>query len=303
MIAACSSSSDQPGVGGGDASFDTYVAPPHDAAAPVDVMEAAAPLQATIRLVNLSPDLAPVDACVRAAPAEWVGPIFDGARGGTPDGAPPPPAVPFPGASDYVTIPAAGTLDVALVAGGSLNCGQPLALGHVTIDAGKRTTVVAMGIERADAGGSSSLTLAAFTDDPSVARDARVRVVHAALGDVHAPGGLGVLEVAVGGAPAPIVPLASGVTPGHTATSTSVPPVDALGYADVPPVADPAPVRITQATSDAGTQAFSTATTALGVAAGSVHSGFVASNGLGGVLVLWCDDVATPASCTALAAQ
>lgn len=193
------------------------------------------------------------------------------------------PPVGFASMSSAVTLPASGTLDIALVAAGRLSCGSPVAVGTVTLDAGKNTTVTVMGLASADAGSASALSIIAFTDELADASVAKVRMVHAALGwpdasDAPAPA----LSVRAGS-----VVLAPEVDPRHATTQSKMPPVDALGFASVPSVAGQTVLTLS-ALGDGAAQAWSTGFVGVDVLPGTVHTGFVVTLRAGGLGVAWC---------------
>jgi hypothetical protein len=233
---------------------------------------------------NGAADAAPADAAIDAAPVDAAAP--DG--GGTP-------ALDFGEITPDETLPGGGTFDLALVAAGASTCAQPLVVQAVTLDAGKRATVVAMGLAARDAGSSAALSLAAFTDDVAIdPAHARVRMIHAALGAPDGSAGAPPLEVSlVAGSAA--IPVAAELDPRRATTpSAQDPSVDALGYAALDPIASPAAIRLT-AVGDAGAGA--TWTTALvgdlDTGAGTVHSAFVVSRPAGALGVVWCGENTT----------
>lgn len=306
-LAGCSST--EVASGASDAAVEAFVYVAPDAAAPVDASEGGAEMSATtFRVANLSPDLGPIDVCVRLAPSDWVGPIFGQETDASGQG-----AIAFPSVSGYTSVNGSGAFDIALVAAGALSCGQARAIGHVTLDAGKLSTVVVMGLDRGDAAAPNALTISAFTDDPSTTTaQARSRLIHGALGDVVNPSGTGALSATRTNAGAPSIPLAAFIAPGHAATPSGASPVvDALGYNDSDPSAGASSLgldgvdaadagsRAEDASADAAAFSWRSATTTFPMPAGSLHTGFVTSDGMGGVALLWCDDaLATPGACT-----
>jgi hypothetical protein len=283
-----------------DAGIDAaFPPPPLDAAAPEGASTEAGTIATTFRIVHLSPDLGPFDFCYRMAPGTWTGPVL---AGGAEAG--PAPAIMFATSSPYLTLPSAGTFDMALVAAGDQSCVHPLAIGHVTLDAGKRTTLAVMGLDHAD-GAASALTLTAFLDDPAPApSSARVRFVNAALGDSKSPGA-GALTVSIAAPPVAAV-LAGEVAPGAAARASSRPPfVDSLGYARPPPITGLASLSLAPfPLPEAGAPAPpATPSVDLGLSIGSVHTAFILSDGLGGLAILWCDDLAPAPACGVLSAK
>lgn len=231
-------------------------------------------------------DAAAGDAATDAAPLEAAAP--DG--GGTP-------ALDF-GELTPDEVLGGGTFDIALVAAGASTCAQPLLVQPVTLDAGKRTTVVVMGLSAADAGSAAALSLVAFTDDATIdPAHARVRMIHAALGAPDGSGAAPALEVslAAGGAD---VPVAAELDPRHASTpSAQDPSVDSLGYTTLDPVGSPAAFRL-QPLGDSGVGgAWTTVPVdALGTSAGTVHTAFVVSRPAGALGVVWCSEDKTSGS-------
>jgi hypothetical protein len=218
----------------------------------------------------------------------------------------------------YWTIEGSGNYRVDAVAAGSTSCSDPVVSAEVTLEAGRYATVVVLGRARADRsdagadasgdagldasadGGAGSLTIAAFPDDLVVhPGKARVRFVHAALGDeVRDP--IGALSIAaIDGTRS--VTLAPRVEPGRAATATT--DIDPRGYGAYAPIADPQGLRLDEL-SDAAARSWSSAQSSLGLRQDSIHSGFVVTNGMG-LGIVWCDDTATgtSAACAWVAAQ
>jgi hypothetical protein len=287
FAAACTDTAGQASVT--DASADgTTIQVPDDSGAPSDSSgEGAAPIASTIRVANLSPDLGAVDVCLRASGSSaWNGPLFaagapaqdgggaDAAMGGVASGA----------VSDYLKMNGSGTFDTALVAAGDLSCTRTLAVGQVTIDAGKWATIVVMGLAHADAGSNSALRLAGFVDDgtqdPTMGR---VRFINAALD-------LGAVRGAIAGVSAR-VDVAMQVMAGQAATqSNTAPKVDALGYGAIAPLADPSSVVYVPS----GMPEWSSAPSTLGIVARSVHTAILfreAADGGASSAVAWCNDI------------
>lgn len=235
-------------------------------------------------------DAASGDAATDAAPIDAAAPDGGGTAG-----------LDFGELTPDETLLSGGTFDIALVAAGASTCAQPLVVRAVTLDAGKRATVVVMGLSSADAGSAAALSLAAFTDDATIdPAHARVRMIHAALGAPDGHAGAPALEVSLtaGGT---TVPVAAELDPRHASTpSAQDPSVDALGYTTLEPsigVGSPAAIRL-QALGDAG--AGGTWTTApidhLGTGAGTVHTAFVVSRPAGELGVVWCSEDKTSGS-------
>jgi hypothetical protein len=207
-----------------------------------------------------------------------------GANDGAPtDAAVLQPPVGFASMSAAVTLPTSGTLDIALVAAGQLSCGSPVAVGTVTLDAGKSTTVTVMGFAGAEAGTDSALSIVAFTDELADASVAKVRLVHAALGwpdgsDSPAPA----LSARAGS-----VVLAAELDPRHATTQGTTPPVDPLGFASVAPVPGETVLTLS-ALDDGAARAWSTGFVGIDALPGTVHTGFVVSLRAGALGVAWC---------------
>jgi hypothetical protein len=191
----------------------------------------------------------------------------------------------FGQASDVETLPAIGTLDIALVAPYQLSCTAPRFVGRVTLDPGKVATVVIMGLKTTDAPRGSALQLKAFTDEPP-GETAHVRIIHAALGS-GSDGTAPPLSVQAGN-----VLIAPEVDPGDAAATSASPAVDTLGYAPAPAFSSPAPIEL-GTLDDAGDASARTWTTPffdLGILPGTSHTGFVVSLGRGALGVVWCGD-------------
>ena len=286
-----------------DAAADVLVVqPPSDAGSAPDVSEAATvPASTTLRIANLSPDIGDIDLCYRVdGSGEWQGPLLASASdaGAGDAGA----ALGFAEVSGYLMIMGSGAFDVAVVSAGDASCGRPRALGQVTLDAGKRATVAVMGRAAADAGSASAMTVVAFVDDPATdPTDARVRMIHAALGAQSSPP-LSGIAVAVVTTSATLT-FFPDIEPAHAAAPASAPPVDSLGYHVTTPLGGLAAVSVTPA-SDAGSFYFTTSMANLGLTPASLHTGFVVSDPAVGIGVLFCDDESQGATtvCTYLAA-
>lgn len=201
-----------------------------------------------------------------------------------------PEQVAFGQVSALERLPAAGTLDIALVPPYQLSCATVKATGQVTLDPGKTATVTVMGLQSADGGSDSALRIKAFTDEIGDPQLALVRVVHAALG-------------AAGDAPAPPLTFQIGTTvvapdvePASVPAASSTSAIDTLGYATVAPLTSPAPIELfswTDAGVDGSAPAGHTWTTPFfveGIATGTSHTAFVVSLGSGALGVAWCAD-------------
>lgn len=316
LAAACSrtlgAASDDRDDGG---SLGTTGAPQLDASG----SDAIAP-QSAIRFAHLAP-AGDVDFCYRKIGTdEFVGPVFGPSDAGAPsadaassdasvDASVSPGGLARLAVSGYLPVLGTGVFRVNVVAGGSLSCASPIASGDVTLEAGRYATVVFAGKRvRVDAGvdgGASDLLQGAvvgFTDDLAVASDkARARFVNVALGDdpAQAVPAFSVTAVAVDGTSS----LASRVEASKTSTTGTTPLVDGRGYVTSARLTDPVTLQI-QELADAGGRAWSTPQARLGMAAGTLHSGFVASEDED-LRVVWCDDLAVGrmTSCDALLAE
>lgn len=197
--------------------------------------------------------------------------------------------VDFGQASEVVTLPAIGTLDIALVAPYQLSCASPRFIGRVTLDPGKVATVVVMGEKGVEAGGSA-LQIKAFIDDPP-GKAAQVRVIHTALGGPGEPPSPALGVEAAG------VPLAPEVEPGQASAASTSPSVDTLGYAPTPVLPGPAPIEITTL-GDAAARTWTTPFFDQGLLAGTSHTAFVVTLAAGSLGIVWCEDafVASPAA-------
>jgi hypothetical protein len=196
--------------------------------------------------------------------------------------------------TNYITFPGSGTFQVALVAGGATTCATPLATLVVTLDPGKLATVALAGAySPADDGGTASLSLLRFIDDPkSDATNARVRIIHAALGTTK-KAGPGALTVSVKGAESPVI--AAHVDPEQAAAADTSPPTDMLGYALITPIPPATALVVAPAAgADAGGLApWTSAFTDLGLDATSLHTGFAVSDEAQDFAVVWCSDQST----------
>ncbi len=265
--------------GGGDAGASDAA---HEGGAGEDAADATEPADATLE-TGTPGEGGAGDATTDGAESGDAGDAGGASDAAASDAAVPQPPVGFASMSAAVTLPTSGTLDIALVAAGRLSCGSPMAVGTVTLDAGKNTTVTVMGLASADGGSASALSIIAFTDELADASIAKVRMVHAALGW---PG--------ASDAPAPAVSVRAGpevlapeVDPRRATTQGTMPPVDALGFAGVPPIAGQTVLTLS-ALGDGAAQAWSTGFVGIDVLPGTVHTGFVVSLRAGGLGVAWC---------------
>jgi hypothetical protein len=251
-------------------------------------------------LVDASSDVPAIDAADAADVEAGFAPFSDDA--GT-DAAPiDVPGVAYGEITSSVRLPAIGTLDVALVAGGAASCVNPRFVAKVTLDAGKHVTVAMVGL-LADVGADASsparaLSLVALTDDGTVEPEsARVRLVHAALGlPGTAYGPVPALSASVkssdGGAG---VEIAAEIDPKHASLASGMPPVDALGYSTVSPV-EGQPIMSFRALGDASVVSWWTHGANLDLLQGTLHTGFIVSRPVGGLALIWCSDAATAVS-------
>jgi hypothetical protein len=221
---------------------------------------------------------------------------------GTPDAATPDAAMPaglvFGTVSPDILLPSAGTFDIALVAAGQTSCATRRLAGTVTLDAGKRATVVLMGVAAQD-GGPDALGVVAFTDSPIDPQTARVRMIHAALGAAGQPP-TGPLSVKAG-----LAVIAAEVDPRMTSAPSTTPAIDTLGYATLPPFQPPTPLEIGTLGDVAATH-WTTAGSDLTVQPGTSHTGIIVTFGQGALGIAWCGDAPTnrgPATCAVLLAQ
>jgi hypothetical protein len=196
--------------------------------------------------------------------------------------------------TNYITFPGSGTFQVAVVAGGATTCAAPLATLVVTLDPAKLATVALAGVySPTDDGGTASLTMLRFIDDPqSVATSARVRIVHAALGTPNksAPGAL---TVSAKGTESLVI--AAHVDPGQAAAADTSPPTDMLGYALITPIPPSTALVVGPAAgADGGAvKQWTSAFTDLGLDATSLHTGFIVSDDAQDFAVVWCRDEST----------
>lgn len=285
-------------------------------------LEDAAVATATMRLAHVSPGLEPVDFCYRTATTTtFEGPVLSGgvggprvdagdasddAEAGEPDASDPidasddasdfdggAPSVGYRTVSRYVTLGTAGPLTIALVARGSSSCANPIFSADVTLDPGKLATVIIVGRRESDAG-DTTLTLARLVDDRATIPDkSRVRIVHAATGRAdRAPAS----PIAVRAVGAKTVPIAERVEPKKASSASSTVPVDALGYATITPVPDPAQLAIGAApdtSPDGAAESWLSQPGELGLSGAALHTGFVLTGKDQPFEVLWCTDTST----------
>lgn len=216
---------------------------------------------------------------------------------GTPDAGMPAELV-FGTTSPDVPLPTAGTFDIAIVPAGQTSCATRRLAGTVTLDAGKRATVVLMGVAAEDSG-PDALSVVAFTDEPIDPQSARIRMIHAALGASSEPP-TGPLSVRAG-----FTVIAAEVDPRMTSAPSTAPAVDTLGYATLPPLQPPTPLDIGTLGDVAATH-WTTAGSDLTVQPGTSHTGIIVTFGQGALGIAWCGDAPTnrgPATCAVLLAQ
>lgn len=181
-----------------------------------------------------------------------------------------------------VLLPTSGTFDIALLPAGRTSCASPWFVGQVTLDAGKRATVVLMGLYADDAG-PMQLSIVSFTDAPLDPQTARVRLIHAALGSRSEPG-TPALAVHAGE-----TLLTSEVDPKQASDTSTAPAVDSLGYTTLGAL--PAPTALELATAgDAAAARWTTDAKDLGVSIGTAHTGIIVSLDQGELGVMWCGD-------------
>ncbi len=297
-----------PGVGGNDAAVAT----------------------AAIRLAHVAPDLGAIDFCYRAAKTStYVGPVLGGAASAAPDAdvdgsdatvdggdAGPGDAdamdaadaddadaadgsttsLSFRAVSKYLALKAAGPLEIAIVTSGA-SCATPLFVQDVTVDPGKLATLAILGRRGADAGSPTSLGVVAFTDDRvTLPKQARVRLVHAALGNDGLAPTLSVKAVA-----SKASTLAGKLEPRKASSPSSSGDVDLLGYATVDPSPPPAALSIVETSDggDGGSEPWVSAPFDLGLRGDSLHTGFVLVGEGARFEVLWCTDTRTSTTGTA----
>lgn len=259
--------------------------------------EDAGPPVTFLRLAHAAPDLGPVDFCYReVGSSSFEGPVLAGTPKAVADAAVDAadaadaapvvdagdagPSLAYRAVTGYAAAVATGTVEIAIVLAGS-SCAESLVVGNVTLDPGKRTTIVLLGRRDVD-GGAAALGLVGLVDDRTPADGgARVRVVHAALRADAAPSPILVRVVAD-----PPRLLAERVEPRRVALPSDT--VDALGYTTVLPLTEPASLAVTSL-DDAGSLPWESGKTALGLAAGDVRTAFVLPDGDAFEAVI-CDD-------------
>jgi hypothetical protein len=231
--------------------------------------------------------------------------------------------------SPYITLPLAGTVEIAVVRGGATTCASPLLVARVTLDAGKRSTLVvetAAALPQAtghDGGGARdatsavdatrdagvdaaavpALTIVALTDEStSVAGLARARFFN---GSTSVDGAMGahlrVAAVAQTATGALDVPLALDVPPRAVSVENPAnPAVDPLGYwsGELPSSTTPVELRV-GGTTDAGVDARTdgsggpawtfSSLDSLSLVPATTHTGFIVGGGAAATLV-WCED-------------
>lgn len=302
-VAACSSElADGKLDGLSDASAP---APPFDSGGLDD--DAAAP-QTGMRVAHLAPDVGRIDFCLAAArTASFEGPVLGAGNGsvkkdaGTDADADAAStsasdagdelSLGFEEMTSYLTLDITGPLTIAIVAAGAGSCANPIVVDDVTLDPGKLSTVVLMGVGDQD-GGASGLRVAAFTDDTQVvAASARARMIHAALAPL---GNVAQTSLAVSLTSGATGSLADRVEPRRASSPSASVPIDVLGYAKIAPVAAPAKLSVS-ALADGGSDAAATSvwqgpSKDLDLTGGSVHTGFMVTTKAGAFEVVWCAD-------------
>ncbi len=202
--------------------------------------------------------------------------------------------VAFGAMTEFVELPAIGTIDIALVSPGQLSCSVPAFVGHVTLDPGKPATVAVMGLLGVDAGAASALVMKSFTDEPTSAQSIQVRFVHAALGWPGSAEPAPPLAVQAGSAL-----LVPELDPTEVAAPSASPAIDPLGYATAPTFDAPAPIELSSL-GDAAPRTWTTPFFSLGLVPGTSHTAFVVSLGQGALGIAWCgssQSVELPGSC------
>jgi hypothetical protein len=236
-------------------------------------------LLATVRFAHLAAGVGAIDFCYQGTRSgASIGPVWkpaagDGGDAGNGDAGRR--EIAFGEASRYFTLEAAGPLSIAVVLAGASSCANPIAVAEVTLDPGKRSTVVLFG--RSADGGPPPL--AAFVDDPNTSGSkARVRVIHGAPG-------VGAFAARV--ATSATILLAERVEPRRASSPSAVVPVDSLGYATIEPVVAPASIAVDFL--DAATAPWQSGPRPLELGAGSLHTAFVIDDG-SAIDLLWCAD-------------
>ena len=280
----------------------------------------AEPPLTTMRMAHVAPDVGPIDFCYQAArTGSLVGPVLRGGEASTPDAGNDPEAglldvasildaalapdaasdtdggsapLAYRNVSKYRSLASAGPLTIVVVPASATSCANPILSEDVTLDPGKLWTVAVLG-RRNDAG--DGLGIVAFTDDGATAPEtARVRVLHAALGagKAQAAGPLALRAVAT-----KTTTLAERAEPRRASSPSESVPVDALGYAEVAPIAAPASLAIAPAEKDQGdagnVEPWQSGAVELEMRGGSLHTAFVLSSANGGFEVVWCADKRT----------
>lgn len=198
----------------------------------------------------------------------------------------------------YLTLPASGALKIALVQQGATSCASPLATADVTLDPGKLNTVAIVGRYRSDAS-ADGLGLVSFIDDgATLPAQARIRMVHAALGNDQRSASPALAARAVG---SKVVTIASRIEPRKVGSPSTTIPVDSLGYAAIAPVPAPAQLAVGGADAlgmDAAVEGWVGEAGDLGLTGASIHTGFVLTGTTTPFEVLWCTDTSTAGDLT-----
>jgi hypothetical protein len=263
---------------GPDAIDAGIVLPDAESSDAINTSDVAPPASKTyVRLAQMSADVGAVDFCVRSK-VEQLGPLVTPniVDAGTSDASVA--GVTFGQLSHYLALNASGTVEVAIVAAPATDCSAPIAVGTVTLDAGKHRTIVLMGVAKSNVPQDRAIGVSAFVDDangdPSLVR---MRVINAALGTAQLPS-VGPLAAAIANSSNSVLPLAAEVLPRKASTPSSVDPtVDTLGYHGLT-VAPKGPVglRISYG-NDAGINVWTSKTVDLGLTLGSARTVFVVS--------------------------
>jgi hypothetical protein len=204
----------------------------------------------------------------------------------------------------YFELKSAGTFEIAILLAGRGSCTAPYLTQKVTLDPGKKTTIV-LGLSSSPANyyrdaqvasvdgqapSGSLLGLLSFIDEPSLpSTSARTRFIN--LTAAQNPAALGeAVSVGVLDSAAKLWPLALDVDPGSAASPSSDPPVvDTLGYHLGPALHGLMSFRIAPQGDGAATS-WTSAEAELDLSASSVHTGFIVNGLLKGFEMLWCDD-------------
>ncbi len=182
-------------------------------------------------------------------------------------------------ASQYVSVEASGTLEIAIVPAGTGSCGQPLAVGRVTLEPGRLKTVVVHGVV---GDGGRLAGVVAFDDTPDVTPNrAKVRLIYATAGEL--PRLTATLYSTLTTPLGTLDPL----SPLRALSDASA--VDGLGYANVDPRPPPTTLGLREAESQTPKV---TQPADFGLTGGSVHTGFV-FRAQGQLSLLYCNDVST----------